>query len=76
MVHTLHYMNKYILMKYISSAAAKSSIFYKIVKYIIRHTSCRCNQHFKQSMHVLKHSSWQVSYCYMFRHHGVNLTEC
>jgi len=39
---TLHYMNKYILLKYINNVAGKSSTLYKIVKYIISYSSCRC----------------------------------
>jgi len=60
-MHILHYMNKYILMKNINNAVAKSSIFYNLIKYIIRYSNCRCNQYYKQSMHLLKHSPWKIS---------------
>jgi hypothetical protein len=33
------------------------------------------NQYFKLQMHILKYSSWQVSYSYMFRQRDAILTD-
>ena len=73
-MQTLHYIDKYSFQKYLNNAYNRYNfrILWSTL-HDIRHAVI--NQHYKQTIHLFKHSSWQISHFCMFRHGSANLTD-